>query len=83
MEITKISTKGQVVIPESIRKGIEVGTPFIVSKTSNMIILKKVEGLTEKEKKELKELDKIWQDIDNNKGTTLNLDNFLKEINSW
>jgi AbrB family looped-hinge helix DNA binding protein len=70
MEITKISTKGQVVIPEKIRKGIDVGTAFVVTRTDNMIILKKVEGLTKDEKKELKELDKIWRDIDQGKGTS-------------
>jgi len=32
MEITKLSTKGQVVIPEEIRVDIEVGTPFTVTK---------------------------------------------------
>ena len=83
METTKISTKGQVVIPESIREGIEVGTAFIVTKTDNMIILKEIEGLTEKEKKELKELDKIWKEIDEGKGTSMDVDKFLNEIKSW
>ncbi len=83
MEVTKISTKGQVVIPENIREGIEVGTPFIVTKTNNMIILKEVEGLTEKEEKELKELDKIWKEIDEGKGNSKNVDEFLKEMKSW
>lgn len=83
MEVTKISTKGQVVIPESIREGIDIGTPFIVTKTDNMIILKKVEGLTEEEKKELKELDKIWKEIDEGKGTSMSVNEFFKEMKSW
>ena len=45
-----MSTKGQVVIPESVREGIDVGTAFVVTKTNNMIILKEVEGLSEEEK---------------------------------
>ena len=83
MEVTKISTKGQIVIPESIRENIEVGTAFTVTKTNKMIILKEIEGLTKKEMKEMKELDKIWKDIDEGKGTTLNAEEFLKEIKSW
>ncbi|MFH1308269.1 MAG: AbrB/MazE/SpoVT family DNA-binding domain-containing protein [archaeon] len=83
MEITKISTKGQVVIPEGIRKGLAEGTAFIVSKQNDLIILKKVEGLTEKEMKEMKELDKIWKDIDEGKGTTQKVEDFLDEMKKW
>ena len=67
MEITKLSTKGQIVIPEEIRKDIKSGTAFIVSRQNDLIILKKVEGLTKQEMKEMKELDKIWKDIDSGK----------------
>jgi bifunctional DNA-binding transcriptional regulator/antitoxin component of YhaV-PrlF toxin-antitoxin module len=83
MEVTKMSTKGQVVIPESVRAGIDVGTAFVVTKTQNMIILKEIAGLTEEEKKELKELDKIWKDIDEGKGTSMGAEEFLKEMKSW
>ena len=41
MEITKLSSKGQVVIPERVRDGIGVGTAFAVSRKNNLIILKK------------------------------------------
>jgi AbrB family looped-hinge helix DNA binding protein len=80
MEITKLSTKGQVVIPEKIRENMEVGTPFVVTKKDDLIILKKVEGLTEEEKKEMEELDKIWKDIDEGKGTKMSVEDFLKEM---
>ena len=45
MEITKLSTKGQIVIPESMRKNFEVGSAFRVIKKAevyNYIISKKV-----------------------------------------
>ena len=83
MEITKLSTKGQVVIPEEIRVDIEVGTPFTVTKKDDLIILKKVKGLTEKEKNEIKELNKIWADIDAGKGITQSKQEFLNEMDSW
>ena len=83
MKITKLSTKGQIVIPEEIRQGINVGTPFIVTKKDNLIILKIVEGLTKKEMEEMKELEKIWKEIDAGKGVTLNKEEFLKEMNAW
>ena len=83
MEVTKLSTKGQVVIPERLREDLEAGTPFIVTRQNGLIILKVIEGLTEKEKKEMKELDKIWKEIDEGKGTTLNVEDFLKEMKKW
>ena len=67
MEITKLSTKGQIVIPESIRKNLEVGSAFRVMKKGNLIILKGIEGFSKEEVKEMEELDKIWKDIDSGK----------------
>ena len=83
MEITKLSTKGQVVIPEEIRNNIEVGTPFTVIKKDDLIILKKVKGLTEMEKKEIKEINDIWKDIDAGKGITQSKQEFLNEMKTW
>ena len=83
MEITKLSTRGQIVIPEEIRKNIEVGTAFVVTGKDDLIVLKKVEGLTKNEIKEIKELDKIWKEIDAGKGITLSKEEFLKEMNAW
>ena len=83
MEITKLSTKGQVVIPEEIRKDLEAGTVFIVSRQNELIILKKVGGLTKQEMKEMKELDKIWKKIDGGKGTTQKIEDFLNEMKEW
>ncbi len=83
MEITKLSTKGQIVIPESARKDLDVGTAFTVIRKGDLIVLKEVQGLTEPEIKEMQELDKIWKDIDSGKGVTLNQEDFLKEMKTW
>ncbi len=83
MEITKLSTRGQIVIPEAARRDIEVGTGFAVTRKDDMIILKKLEGLTEEELKEAQELDKIWKDIDEGRGITFSKEEFLKEMNAW
>ena len=83
MEVTKISSKGQIVIPEEIREDIEVGTAFVVSKHNNMIILKKVEGLSEKEIKELKELNNIWKDIDAGKCESYSEKKFFEKLKEW
>ena len=83
MEITKLSTKGQVVIPESIRKDMSSGTVFIVSKQNDLIILKKIEGLTKQEMEEMKELDKIWKEIDSGKCESYTEKDFFKKMKEW
>lgn len=80
MKITKLSTKGQIVIPESMRKNLEVGSAFRVMKKGNLIILKGIEGFNKEEVKEMEELDKIWKDIDSGKGKTTSVEEFLKEM---
>lgn len=83
MEITKLSTKGQIVIPEEIREGIKEGTAFVVTKQDNLIILKEVEGLTKEEMKEMKELDKIWEEIDRGECETFTEKEFFEKMKEW
>ena len=83
MEITKLSTKGQIVIPDTLRKDIEVGTPFVVVKQNDLIVLKEVSGLTKQEIAEMQELDKIWKEIDAGKGITLNQEEFFSKMKEW
>ncbi len=83
MEITKLSTKGQIVIPESLRKDLEVGTSFTVMKKNDLIVLKIVSGLSSAEERELIELKNIWKEIDSGKGVTQNKSDFLKELEGW
>ncbi|MBU2639680.1 MAG: AbrB/MazE/SpoVT family DNA-binding domain-containing protein [Nanoarchaeota archaeon] len=47
MEITKMTSKGQVVIPQDIRlkKGIKEGERFLVYDTSDSIVLKRIKNL--------------------------------------
>jgi AbrB family looped-hinge helix DNA binding protein len=42
IEFTKLSNKGQVVIPKSMRFGLEKGSLFVVNRKDDLIILKKV-----------------------------------------
>ncbi|MCK5708034.1 MAG: AbrB/MazE/SpoVT family DNA-binding domain-containing protein [Candidatus Aureabacteria bacterium] len=83
MEITKLSTKGQIVIPEEIRRGINVGTPFLIIKQDNLIILKKIEGLKKQEMEEIKELDKIWKEIDSGECESYSEEEFFIKLKEW
>ncbi len=83
MEITKLSTKGQIVIPENLRKGLQAGTPFIVTKQEGLIVLKEVKDLTKQEMEEMKELDKVWKDIDSGKCESYTEEEFFKKMKEW
>ena len=45
--ITRMSSKGQIVIPAEIRKGIEVGEEFIIIKSGGRFILKRLKDIDE------------------------------------
>jgi len=83
MEITKLSTKGQIVIPNSLRKELQIGTPFIISKQEGLIVLKEVKDFTKEEIDEIKELDKIWKEIDNGKCESHTEKEFFKKMKEW
>jgi AbrB family looped-hinge helix DNA binding protein len=51
IEITRLSSRGQVVIPKNLREGLEEGTPFVVSKNGDVIVLKKIP------------IDKAWEEF--------------------
>lgn len=83
MQITKLSTKGQVVIPESVRRDLKEGTTFVVTRKNDLIILKSVRGMTAKEHKEMEELDRIWKEIDEGKCNTYSEKEFFDEFKKW
>ena len=59
MEITKISSKGQVVIPQKIRNELNLneGSVLAIDKIKNMIMIKKIdEDLTNQFEKSLEDL---------------------------
>ena len=77
-EVTTISEKGQVVIPQSIRKelGIKPKTKFLIFGRGDTIIMKKLE---------LPDLKKEWNEIFqmmDKKGLKLSEEDIQKEINA-
>ncbi len=83
MEVTKLSTKGQIVLPEKLRRGYSVGSAFVVSKVKGMIVLKPIRGLSEREQKELRELKRIWDEIDKGKADKYSENEFFNAMEKW
>jgi len=83
MEITKLSTKGQIVIPESMRKNLEVGAAFNVARKGDLIILKEIEGLSEEDLEFAKRTEEAWKEYEKGNSVNMDFDDFIKEIKKW
>lgn len=81
--ITKISSKGQIVIPSSMRKDIDIGEEFLIIKDHNRLIMKKISEVTEKLKEDLrfaKRVEKAWKAYEKGKFKSLSANKFLEEL---
>jgi len=84
---TSISSKGQLVIPKSMRiaLGLKEGDTFAANIINNdLIVLKKVSiSLTDEDLKSLQKIQAAWNEIDSGKGKRMSKDAFLKELHKW
>jgi AbrB family looped-hinge helix DNA binding protein len=85
-ELTKASSKGQVVIPSVVRRklGIKRGSVFAVSARNDMIVLKKLEtGIKPEDLKTLKLIEEAWDDIEKGRYKAYSKKAFFKEFKKW
>ena len=86
-EFTRISSKGQLVIPGNIRKELKIkeGDVFATMCHKNgLIILKKMENpLLEEDLLILKEVEEAWNEIETGKFKKMKKEEFLKELDKW
>jgi AbrB family looped-hinge helix DNA binding protein len=81
--ITKVSSKGQIVIPSSMRKDIGVGDQFLIIKEDNKFIMKKINELAKDLKKELvfaQRIEKAWNLYEKGKFKSASAKKFLEEL---
>ncbi len=81
--IAKVSTKGQIVIPNPLRKNIHTGDEFLIVKDDNRMILKNIKDVAKDIKEDLifaERVEKAWKDYDKGKFITRSKDKFLKEL---
>jgi AbrB family looped-hinge helix DNA binding protein len=81
--IAKVSTKGQIVIPNPLRRNIHTGDEFLIVKDDNRMILKNIKDVAKDIKEDLifaERVEKAWQDHDKGKFITKSKEEFLKEL---
>ena len=85
-EIARVSSKGQVVIPQDIRKqaGIQAGSVIEFVSFDSLIVAKKIPvKLSKKEEKDLKDVAEAWKDIATGKFEIFSPEEFFKKQRKW
>lgn len=86
-ELTRVSSKGQLVIPSDIRMRLRIkeGDVFAtMSADHSLIILKKIKNpLLKKDLLLLSEVGKAWEEIERRRCKTMGKKDFLKELKKW
>ena len=84
--ITKMSSKGQVVIPAEMRTDIQEGEKLIIIQNEDQYIMKKAtkfdKALTE-DLEFAKKTDEALKRIGEGKGTKMEFDDFMDEMKKW
>ena len=81
--IAKVSTRGQIFIPTSLRDDVETGDEFLMIKDNGRIILKSMKSLASKLREDLafaEEVEKAWQEYDKGRFKRKSKEDFLKEL---
>lgn len=86
ISFTKMSSKGQVVIPAEMRKNIHAGDKLIIINNNDQIIMKKANSFEKNLKEDLefaRRTEEALLRIERGKGKKMNFDDFIKEIKTW
>jgi len=84
--ITKISSKGQVVIPVEMRQGFEEGQKLVVFRNKNQIIMKHANNFDENLREDMefaRKTEEAYQRILNDEGKAMEFDDFIEEMKKW
>jgi AbrB family looped-hinge helix DNA binding protein len=84
--ITKMSSKGQVVIPVEMRAGINEGDKLLIIQNNGQLIMKKANDLDITLKQDLefaKKTNDSWKKIEEGKGINMKFDEFINEMKEW
>ena len=86
IDITKISSRGQVVIPKDMREGFKEGEKLLIIKDKGRLILKKATSADENFKEDLefaKRTEEALKRIEAGEYISVDSKNLFKEMMSW
>ncbi len=85
-ELTKISSRGQVVIPRDVRNRLDIkeGSVMAVMTKGDMIVLKRLDsGIKAGDLRTLKLIEEAWEDIEKGRYKIYSREAFFKELEKW
>ena len=83
--VAKVSTKGQIVIPSGLRKGIHAGDEFLIVKDGERMILKSMGNIAKSFKDDLvfaERVEKAWREYDRGKFVKKAKKDFLEALHA-
>jgi len=86
IDITRISSKGQVVIPLDMRKDFNEGDKLVVIRNNDQIILKKVKDFSKNIEEDLefaKRTEEAYKRIEAGEYISIDSDNLIEEMRKW
>jgi len=87
-ELTRISSKGQVVIPSRVREklGIQAGNVFAIltPRKGNVVVLKKIDSKSlQADLRIFREVEKAWKEIERGQARRASRKRFLEGLETW
>ena len=86
VQLTRASSKGQVVIPTKMRKRLNIkeGNLFLIASEDGVIVMKKISAtISQEDLKTVKLVEEAWKDIAEGRYKALPVRSFSKELAKW
>ena len=84
--LTRMSSKGQIVIPSGLRKDMKEGEQLIIIKNGHQLILKKASEMDKNLKEDLefaKRTEAAWERYEKGEFKTSTAKDFLRDLEKW
>ncbi len=84
--IIKMSSKGQIVIPVGMRKGISEGEKLLIIQNNKQLIVKKASELDKNVAEDIefaRRTNEAWKSYERGEFKSMDVKDFLKELEKW
>lgn len=84
--ITKMSSKGQVVIPTEMRRGLKKGEKLVLIKNKDQLIMKKVSKFNKNLEEDLefaRRTEEAWRAYERGEFIEMDFDDFIDKVKKW
>jgi len=86
LDIIKLSSKGQIVIPQDMRQNFREGEKLVIIQNGPQLILKKASAFRKNIEDDLifaKRTEEAWKEYDKGNFISMEFDDFIEEMKKW